>query len=149
MSMEVLLMSDVAELGSEGTVVNVADGYARNYLFPKKLGAPVTDGMRRKLVKLQKERETARTKDLESARQKAASLAAVSVTLTVKVSKEEKLYGAIHEANILDALKSQGIELAKGCIEMKEPIKELGVFDVKIKIHPEVDATIKVWVVQE
>lgn len=149
MSMEVLLMSDVADLGSEGAVVNVSDGYARNFLFPKKLGAPVSDGMRRRLVKLQKERETAKTKDLESARQKAASLSSVSVTLTVKVSKEEKLYGAIHEANILDALKSQGIELAKGCIEMKEPIKELGVFDVKIKIHPEVDATIKVWVVQE
>lgn len=149
MSMEMLLMADVADLGSEGDVVVVSDGYARNFLLPRKLGAPVTDGMKRRLAKMQKIREEKRKNDLEKARAMAEALSKVSITLPVKVAKEEKLYGAIHETEIAEALKIQGIELDKNCIALKEPIKELGVFDVKIKLHPEVETSIKVWVVEE
>ena len=150
MSQEVLLMSNVQDLGSEGDVLNVSEGYARNYLFPKKLAAPVTEAMKKKLAKIQKDREVQKKAQLESAREKAASLGKVSITIPVKVNKEEKPYGSITPADISDALKKENVEIDRNLIELPGGhLKELGVFDIKIKVHPEVEAAIKVWIVKE
>jgi large subunit ribosomal protein L9 len=149
MATEVFLMADVKDLGSEGEVVTVADGYARNYLFPKQLGAPVTDATRRRLVKLQREREAANAEALAQAKAVANKLAGVSVTIPVKTHEGEKLYGSVGESEIADALKQQGIEVDRHSIVLNEHIKELGVFDINIKLLPDVEATIKVWIVEE
>jgi large subunit ribosomal protein L9 len=149
MATEVLLMSDVANLGREGDVVKVADGYARNYLLPKKLAAPVAEATRRKLAKIRQQREANREAELASARELAAKLQGVSVTIAVKTGTEDKLFGSVSAASITDAVTAQGIELPKHAIQLEHPIKELGVFDVKAKLHAEVEATIKVWVVEE
>jgi len=149
MATEVFLMADVANLGSEGEVVTVADGYARNYLLPKQLAAPVTEATRRRLVKLQGERVAAKLEATADARKQAKKLEGVSVTIAVKTVEGEKLYGSVGEVEIAAALKQQGFDIDRSQIGIAETIKELGVFEVIIKLQPEVDATIKAWIVEE
>jgi large subunit ribosomal protein L9 len=149
MSIQVLLMADVKDLGAEGDVVNVSEGYARNLLYPKKLAAPVTEGMKKRLAKIQKDREQTRKQALDAARQKVAELQKVSVTIPVKVGKDEKLFGSVTAHDISEALKKQGVAVDKSMIDMANPIKELGVYDVSIKLNPEIKAAIKVWIVEE
>ena len=149
MSKEVLLMQKVEHLGEEGDVVVVADGYARNYLFPKSLAAPVTEATRRQLAKLQRERETETREALRAAQEKANQLQSVSVTIPVKTGEDEKMYGSVTTSDIAEALATQGLVLERHLIDLEHPIKELGVFDVKVKLHPDVDSAVKVWVVEE
>jgi len=149
MAKEVLLMADVADLGSEGDVVSVADGYARNFLLPRKLAAPVTEATRRRLVKIREEREAARKEAVAEAGVMADKLAGVSCTIAVKTSDEDTLYGSVSAADIVDALKEQGIEIDRSVLIMDAPIKELGIFEVKVRLDPEVESTLKVWVVEE
>ena len=150
MATEIFLMANVPDLGAEGDVVTVADGYARNYLIPKQLGAPVTAATKRKLAKIQREREAAQAEALAGAKKSAAKLDGASVTIAVKtIEGEEKLYGSVGEAEIAAALKEQGLEVEKDLIVIDGHIKELGVFDVKVKLHPEVESTVKVWIVEE
>ena len=149
MALEVLLMTNVADLGSEGDVVTVADGYARNYLLPKKLAAPVTEATRRRLAKIQEERDADLKAQLESARARAAQLEKASCTITVKVGEDEKMYGSVGVSDIVSAFQEQGVELDKNTMVLAKPIKELGVFDVSIQLHPDIEASVKVWVVEE
>ncbi len=146
---ELILLSDVDGLGAEGSVVKVHDGYARNYLIPRKLAAAVTAASRKRLEKIQKEREIRRQAEEASARELAARIDAASVSLSAKAGEGEKLFGSITSAHIADALKLQGIEVDRHMILMDEPIKELGVFNIAIKVHPQVQATLKVWIVEE
>ena len=149
MAMEVLLMKTVASLGTEGQVVRVADGYARNFLFPKKLAAPVTEATRRQLATRQRAREAAEREAAVQAQALAAKLAGVSVTLAVKTSDGEHLYGSISPADVAEALKPQGFDIDRQRIELPDHIRELGVFEAKIRLAAEQEATIKVWVVEE
>lgn len=149
MAVEVLLMADVKGLGVEGDTVRVADGYARNYLFPQKLAAPVTPAMRRQLAKMQREREEQRRATIARLRELAERIAAVSCAIAAKTTGEDKLYGSVGAAEIVAALKQQGIELDRHSILLDEPIKQLGVYEIKVKLHPEVETAVKVWVVEE
>ncbi len=149
MSVEMILMQDVKDLGIAGQVVRVAEGFARNYLVPNKFAAPVTESTRRQLAKLQIQREADRKVAVEKARELAAKVEKGSYTIAMKVGEGEKLFGSVTNGDILKVLASQGFELEKHTVELENPIKELGVFEVKVKVHPEVEATIKVWVVQE
>ena len=149
MGTEVLLMAEVAELGSEGDVVTVSDGYARNCLFPQKLGAPVTEATRRRLAAIQRKREEGLQAELAAAGVMAEKLGSASCTITVKTGEDDKLYGSVTTGDITEALKNQGIEIDRHAVELDDPIRELGVFDVKVKVHPQVDATVKVWIVEE
>jgi len=149
MAVEILLMADVTGLGAEGAVVRVAEGYARNYLIPKKLGAPVTEATRRRLAKIQQVRAQSNQAELDKIRALAAEIEKGSYTILMKVGTEDKLYGSVTSGDIAEALKAQGFEVDKHKIVLETPIKELGVYDVKIKLHLQVDAAIKVWIVEE
>jgi large subunit ribosomal protein L9 len=149
MAQEVLLMADVADLGEEGDVVSVNEGYARNYLLPKKLAAPVTDATRRQLTKLREQREMKRKSEVSAARELANRVAQVSLTIAVKTAEGEKLYGSVTETDVIDGLKDQGLVIDRHQVVMDEHIKELGVYDVCVRLHPEVETTVKVWVVEE
>jgi large subunit ribosomal protein L9 len=142
-------MADVEGLGTEGQVVRVAEGYARNYLLPKKLGAIVTEATQRRLARIQQKREAERKAEIEAARGKAAAIEKGSYTVAVKVGEGEKLFGTVTNTDIAKALEAQGFAVNKHGIVLETPIKELGVYEVKVKVHPEVEATIKLWVVQE
>jgi large subunit ribosomal protein L9 len=153
--MEVMLLQDVKDLGTMGQVVRVADGYARNYLLPRNLAAPVTEATRRRLAKLQKEREEAERKRLEEARRTAAEIARISneglLTIAARAGAGDPiaLYGSVTAADIAAVLKQNGFEVEKNQILLLEPIKELGAYEVPIKLHPQVEVVTKIWVVEE
>lgn len=149
MATEVLLMATVTDLGTEGDVVRVHEGYARNYLLPRKLAAPVTPGMRRRLAKLVEGREATRKRDLQGAQELANRLANVSCTIPMKASSDQKLYGSVTVADIVAALKAQDITLDKAQLQLEAPIKQLGIFPIPVRLHSEVQTTVKVWVVEE
>ena len=149
MATEILLLSDVENLGKAGDVVKVTDGYARNYLLPKDLAAPVSQHALRRLEKLRKERaELSRIQKAE-AQDKAAKLANVSVTIRAKTVDGTRLYGSVAAADIVAVLAADSkIALDKSQLVLPEPLKETGTFDVGIKLHPEVTSTLKVWIVE-
>lgn len=149
MAIEVLLTANVEGLGAEGDVVNVAEGYARNYLLPKNLAAPVTEATKRKIAKIRRERDERREADMAAARALAARLEKASVTINVKAGENDQMYGSVSNADIAASLKQQGIEIDRHLIVLDAPLKELGVFNVKVKVHPEVEGTVRVWIVKE
>ncbi len=149
MATEVLLMQEIPTLGGEGAVVKVADGYARNYLFPNKLAERVTEAGRRRLEKLRKEREAVRKATLADATRKGASLKDASVTLRAKTSDGETLYGSVSAGDIAAAVSAIGADIDRTMIQLEHPIKTLGSYDVVVKLHPDVSVSVKVWVVEE
>ena len=149
MSIEVLLMSDVEGLGTEGSLVKVSDGYARNMLFPRKLAAPVSEATKRRLEKIRKQREAEEKEKIDSIRSLSAKIKAVSLTMSAKVQEGTAIFGSIGSADIVAALEKQGIKLDKKSVVLDDPIKELGTFDVKINLGAGIESSVKVWVVEE
>lgn len=147
--MEVILNQDVDKIGKSGQVVKVKDGFARNFLLPNKLALPVTSANLKKL-ELQKQRKaTLSEKVKKDAQVLAQKLAALSLTMPVLAKEQEGLYGSVSAAEILRALKDEGLDIDKNCIELAEPIKNLGIYEVPVKLHPDVVAQLKVWVVKK
>jgi large subunit ribosomal protein L9 len=147
--MEILLMADVPDVGTEGSVVTVADGFARNYLVPKKLAAPVTKAARARLAKLQKQRDVERQAMAEKTRLLAEKLAGISCTISAKTSESEKLYGSVTATEIAENLKGQGFTIDREAILLEAPIKALGVYTVSVRLSPDVSVPLKVWIVEE
>jgi large subunit ribosomal protein L9 len=147
--MEVILREHVDNLGRRGDVVKVADGYARNYLLPRRLALAVTEGNRRQI---ERERKVAEARELEEKRAAdsvAQRLAGMQCTIARRVGETETLYGSVTASDIADSLASQGLEIDRRRIQLAEPIKQLGEFFVPIKLHREVTGQIKVIVVKE
>jgi large subunit ribosomal protein L9 len=147
--MKIILTQTVERLGRAGDCINVSDGYARNYLFPKNLAKEATAGNIKSLESLKKKQAEEDAARLKEAKSLADRIAALSVTINAKSGEEEKLFGAVTAEMISEALKSEGISVDKKDIVIDEPIKKLGVYQVGAKIHPEVRATLKVWIVKE
>jgi large subunit ribosomal protein L9 len=147
--MEIILREHVDNLGRRGDVVKVADGYARNYLLPRKLALPVTEANRKQIererVKLEA-KEIAERQDAEAA---AARISAVEITIARRVGENDTLYGSVTAADITDALAAKGVEVDRRKIQLAEPLKALGEYQVPIKIHREVTAHVKVTVAKE
>jgi len=148
MSTEVLLMSDVANLGKAGDVVKVADGYARNYLLPQELAAPVTKASLRRLEKLRKEREELARIQKAEATAKAAKLKGMALTITAKTTDGQKLYGSVTAADLVAKIGEQGVGVDRSQIALDEPLKEIGTATVEVKLHAEVSVSITVNVVE-
>ena len=149
MAVEVLLMDQVEGLGIEGDIVKVADGYARNYLFPKGMATEVTEGKKRQIEKKRTERLAQLEKEKGAAAELARKIEGVECTIAVKVGENGKLFGSVGVPQILEKLAEQSIELDKAKIDLSVPLHELGVFDISLKLHPEVTGTLKVWIVEE
>lgn len=149
MATEILLLSDVENLGKAGDVIKVADGYARNYLLPKDLAAPVSQHALRRLEKLRKEREELARIQKAEAQDKAAKLSNASVTIRAKTVDGTRLYGSVGAADIVAALETGSkVTVDKSQVQLDEPLKEVGTFDIIVKLHPEVTCTVKVWIVE-
>ncbi len=146
--MEVILMESVDNLGEMGETVNVARGFARNYLIPKGLAVLATDG-HRKLVaehmKLSAKREDLRKAGAEEL---AAKLGELSCTIGVQADEEDKLFGSVTARDIAESLESEYTNFDFKQIVLDEAIKQLGVYSVPVKLHSEVEVTAKVWVVK-
>ncbi len=149
MATEVLLMDQVEGLGIEGDIVKVADGYARNFLFPKGIATEVTEGKKRQIEKKRLERLTQLEKEKGAAEELAKKIEGVECTINVKVGENGKLFGSVGIPLILEKLAEQGLEVDKSKVDLATPLHELGVFDVALKLHAEVTGTLKVWIVEE
>lgn len=149
MASRIILLEDVEGLGKQGDVVTVADGYARNYLLPRGLAERATPQAQQRVEKMKRARAERLERELQEARELAARLQSVRCTVPVKAGVEGKIYGSVTAAGIADALSAEGIEIDRRQIELAQPIKELGVFKVPIKLHPQVETTLEVWVVEE
>jgi large subunit ribosomal protein L9 len=147
--MKVILRKDHEKLGKMGTIVEVKDGYGRNYLIPRDLAYPATPGSMRALAEEEKQAQRRGQKEQKSSENLAKELEKVSITLQMKVGEDEKLFGAVTSQMIADALKEKQLEIDKRIIELEEPIKALGIYDVPVKLHQNVTAKVKVWVVRE
>lgn len=149
MDMKVILRQDFEPLGKIGDVVDVKDGYARNYLIPKKIVYPATSGSLRAIEEEKKRLQAKLQRERKSAELLMVELEKVSVTIPVEVGEEDRIHGTVTTQMIADALLEKGYEIDKRKIELDEQIKTLGIYNAKIKLHPEVTATVKVWVVKE
>lgn len=147
--MQVILTQDVNNLGLAGQVVNVADGYARNYLEPARLALPATEANLKVMAKKRAEFELRSLKEKERALAAKAQLDELKLTLARKVGEKDKLYGAVTAMDIVEAAAAAGTEIDRKRLKLGEPIKALGEYQVPLKLHPEVTAIIKVVVTAE
>ena len=147
--MKIILMQDFESLGFEGDTVDVARGYARNYLIPKGVAIEVTNA-NLKALELRKEKIMAkRIKDKEDAESAKERISQITVTIKAKAGEEGKLYGSVTSRDIAQELEKEGVEIDRRKIIIDEAIRTLGEFTVPIKLHQEVVATIKVVVEKE
>ena len=147
--MKVILRKAHERLGEVGTVVEVKVGYARNYLIPRELAYPATEGNMRALTEERKQAVSRTVKERKTSEKLASELERVSITLQMKVGEDEKLFGSVTSQMLAEALKEKGVNLDKRQIELEEPIKALGIYDVPVRLHQSVMGKVKVWVVRE
>ena len=147
--MKVILLRDVEALGSAGQIVTVADGYGRNALIPKRQALLATDANVALFESRRRQHEAAEEREKRAAEGVAADLEKASLTVQVKVGEGDRLYGSVTAQNIADLLKEQGLEVDRRSIELEEPIRALGVYNVPVQLHTGVKATVKLWVVKE
>jgi len=147
--MEIILIEDVPSLGNAGDLVKVSDGYARNYLLPRKKAVRATAVT---LKTVEQERHTLEHKQdklEQEAQELAQKIEEISCTISKPAGEEGKLFGAVTSADIEEALREQGVSVDRKKIVLEEPIKNLGVYTVSLKLHPQVIAQLKLWVVKE
>ena len=147
--MEIILKANVPYLGKMLDVVKVKDGYARNYLFPKKLAIRATPEAKKEIERNRAAMEAQFQKELAAAGDMAAKLSLVTVNMTRRVVEGERLYGSVSAADIAEAITLQGIKTSRGQVQLEEPIKQLGVYSVTVNVFSDITATVKVWVVAE
>jgi large subunit ribosomal protein L9 len=147
--MKVILRKDSEKLGHVSEVVTVKDGYARNYLIPRGIAYEATDSSLRQLKEENKQQSRRADKAHVQAEALAGKLEKLSITIKMKVGEEEKLFGSVTAQMIADALIEKEITLDKRQIELEEPLKALGIYDVPVKLAGGVSGKIKVWIVRE
>lgn len=148
--MDIILLEHLEELGTVGQVVKVKAGYARNYLFPKKLACPATEQNQRFYRTLIEAKQRKLAKEKASAETQAAQLSAVSLTFTRKSrDQESRLFGSVTNSDVSQALKEKGFEFDKRRISLSEPVKKFGDYKALIRLHPEVQASVNVVVKPE
>lgn len=147
--MKVILRKDVDGLGRRSDVVDVADGYARNFLVPREIALKPTDANIRQIEREKQEEILKRETEFNDLRSFAEKIAAVSCTVTVKVGEEGQMYGSVTPQDIANALKNEDIDVDPQCILLEDPIKELGVYSFTVRLAPEIETASKVWVVED
>ena len=147
--MEVILREHVENLGQRGDVVKVASGYARNYLLPRKLALTLTDGNRKQIERERKVADMREAEERQGAEGIAARLAGVEIVIARRVGGTEALYGSVTSADIAESLAAKGFEIERRRIQLADPIKQLGEFQVPVRLHREVTANVKVVVAKE
>jgi large subunit ribosomal protein L9 len=147
--MEVILREHVDKLGRRGDVVKVADGYARNYLLPRKLALVATEGNRKQIERERTKLEAKEAEERRGAEAVAERMANLEITIARKVGETEALYGSVTSADIAAALAAKGFEIERRRLQLSEPLKQIGDFDVPVRLHRDLTVTVKVKVVPE
>jgi large subunit ribosomal protein L9 len=146
--MKVILQEDVANLGTTGQVVEVADGYGRNFLLPRSLAVLADERNTRRTEHVKRLAAARQTKVLASARELAAKITGTAVTIKRQAGAEDKIFGSVTNQDVQEALASQGVEVDRRNIVLAEPIRNIGVFQVAVRVHKSVEASVKVYVIR-
>ena len=146
--MDVILLEDLEGLGAKGSLVHVKPGYAWNYLLPRRLAISAGEKAANLFQELERQRQAQADKRMVQARAEAAKLEGVEINIPAEANDEDTLFGSVTSSDVADALKKAGHDVDKRRIEMPEHIKQLGRYDVPVRIFQEVTATLKVWVVR-
>ncbi len=146
--MQVILLENIDRIGKKGAIINVSDGYARNFLLPKKKAVEATSVNKKRLEEELKHAEDRHKKEKEELEAFAGKINNISITISQKVGEGDKLFGSVTSMDIVDALSKEGIRIDKKKIQLESPIKELGAFTVPIKLHPEIIANLRISVVK-
>lgn len=144
--MQIILQEDVEKLGTRGQLVEVAEGYARNFLLPRKLALAATTGNLKRLEKMRAAFAKKEATEKEAATTLAGLLATVSIELTRKAGESDQLFGSVTSADICEALEAQGYQVDRRKIALNDPLKSIGEYEVPIKLHREVTANLRVVV---
>lgn len=147
--MQVLLCEDIAALGEAGAVVRVKAGYARNFLFPRRLAVVPTDDALARIKRDRERRAAAAAATAQDAKVLAKKLNGYSLTLEQRATKEGHLYGSVGPAEVVVALRKEGFHLHEGMVALAEPVRELGVYEVTLKLHAQAQAVVRLWVVEQ
>ncbi len=147
--MNIILTQDMKDLGHIGDVIKVKDGYARNYLLPRQMAMAATASNIKRMEKEKAGRQAAYEQQKVQAQAKAAVFAKISLTVAVEVNDQEKMYGAVSETEILKALGAEGQKVDKKDLVIEKPVEELGIFEIGVKLHPEVIAKVRLWVTKK
>lgn len=146
---EIILKQDVENLGEAGDVVDVKPGYARNYLFPQGMAVRATEGNLKRIHEERRRVERAEERVRDEAEELAGELSGRSVTFHVRAGDEGRLYGSVTTSDIAERLAEEGLSVDRRRIRLEEPIKELGVYNVPVDLHEDVQPELKVWIVAE
>jgi len=147
--MKIILKEDLEKLGKCGDVIQVKDGYAANYLFPKNLAIPASKGNLRSIEELTRQKRFRDDKKKKGVEKLKTDLEKISITAEVKVGEEDRVFGSVTSQDIAGLLKDKGLDIDKRKVELEEPIKALGVYTVPIKIQADIVANLKLWVVKK
>jgi large subunit ribosomal protein L9 len=147
--MKLILKEKIERLGKRGDVVNVAEGYARNFLIPRQMAVRATDGNLKMLEEEDRQGQFKENKLRRNAEKLSRKLKKLSLTVPVKVGEDEKLFGSVTTQDIASHLAKQGYDIDKRNILLEEPIKNLGVYTIQVKLFKDVEGKVKVWVVKE
>jgi large subunit ribosomal protein L9 len=147
--MKVILKEDVKGLGAAGEVKEVRKGHAENFLIPRNLALIASDANTKVYADFKRSQGKKLEKEKEHLRKVAEQIAGISCNITVQAGEDEKLYGSVTSTDIADALKKQGVEIDKRKIVLEEPIKKTGVYTVPVHLAPEIEASLKLWVIKQ
>lgn len=146
--MEVILLEDLEGVGDKGAMVQVKPGFARNYLLPRKLAIEAGTKAANLYKEFQRQRDRREEKLVEAARAEAARLDGVEINVYAQANEEDTLFGSVTEADVVDALEKAGHSVSKQQVVLEEHLKQLGKYDVRVRIFKDIHATVKVWVLR-
>ncbi|MDA0848457.1 MAG: 50S ribosomal protein L9 [Verrucomicrobia bacterium] len=146
---DILLLEAIKGLGSEGDTVSVRAGYARNFLFPRKLAIPVNQGNRKQIESLKIAKEKRIAEEIEASKSLAEKIEQINISIAVKTGDNGKMFGSVTSADILTRLAEESIELEKKQLNVTQPIKDLGSHKIQVKLSSEIEATFNLEIVSE
>ena len=147
--MKIILCKDVEKVGVVGDVLKVKDGFARNFLIPNGLALMATKDNLKKTEDIKAVKAKELQKHIDQLQETADKIASLSLTISAEVNEKEQLYGSISALDVSSALKEEGYEVLESNIKLDNPIKSLGIYEVPIKLHPQVVSSVKIWVVKK
>ncbi|HMA61720.1 MAG TPA: 50S ribosomal protein L9 [bacterium] len=146
--MEIILLKDKEKIGKAGEKVEVADGFARNYLIPQGFALKSTESNLKRFKEINRQRNIRKERKLKKAKELAEKIKSLSITIPVKVGEKDQVFGSVTKKDIAEQMKEKGYEVPKSNIKLEEPIKSLGIYEVPVSLEAGINTEVKVWVIK-